>query len=158
MEEIVDTISAYEQARKRARRAYNLKVSLGRSGNLPYLDELLSNVEIVNKEVLGNFDLPLKKIIGTYSSGRSTAFAYNFMPLLAPDTEFAMKWRSLYRHQVTDGITDPIMVYDYLNRYYVVEGNNRLSVMRLFDASTISADVTRQIPKYYENAETISQN
>ncbi len=157
MEEIVDTISAYEQARKRARRAYNLKVSLGRSGNLPYLDELLSNVEIVNKEVLGNFDLPLKKIIGTYSSGRSTAFAYNFMPLLAPDTEFAMKWRSLYRHQVTDGITDPIKVYEYLNRYYVVEGNKRVSVMRFFDASTISADVTRLIPKYDENDETIRQ-
>ena len=152
-----DAYSAYEQARKRGRRAYNLKVSLGRSGNLPYLDELLSNVEIVNKEVLGLVDLSLKKIIGTYSSGRSSALAYNFMPLLGPDTEFAMKWRSLYNHQIEDGITDPIKVYEYLNRFYVVEGNKRVSVMKFFDASTISADVTRLVPKYDENDANIRQ-
>jgi hypothetical protein len=48
--ELETAASAYEQARKRGRRAYNLKVSLGRSGNLPYLDELLSNVEALSKE------------------------------------------------------------------------------------------------------------
>ena len=70
-----DLFSVYEAARKQAKRAYNRKVSLGRSGNLPYLDDLLLNVEIVAKENLGVLELPLKKVIGTYSSGRSTAFS-----------------------------------------------------------------------------------
>ena len=150
-----DVVGAYELARKMAKRAYNRKVSLGRSGNLPYLDDLLLNVEIVSKETLGIIELPIKKVIGTYSSGRSTSFAYNFMPLLGLETEFAAKWRSLYEIQMTEGIRDPVKVYEYLNRFYVVEGNKRVSVLKFIDAPAILADVTRLIPKYDESDENI---
>jgi len=85
--------NVYAAARRNGLRAYNRMVALGRPGHLPYLDELLMDVEIVSRESIGALDLPLKKIIGTYSSGRSSAFAANFMPLLGADTEFAANGR-----------------------------------------------------------------
>ena len=53
---------------------------------------------------------------------------------------------SLYAH-MEEGIRDPIKVYEYLNWFYVVEGNKRVSVLKYCDAYSISAVVTRLIPK-----------
>lgn len=55
------------------------------------------------------------------------------------------------RAQVNEGIRDPIVAYEYMNRYYVVEGNKRVSVLKYFKADSIVANVTRKIPKYSED-------
>jgi hypothetical protein len=51
------------------------------------------------------------------------------MPLLAEDTEFAVKWQKVYASQLVEGIREPIKVYEYLNSYYVQEGNKRVSIL-----------------------------
>lgn len=69
------------------------------------------------------------------------------MPLLEADTEFAMKWSSLYKAQMDEGFNSPIKVYEYLHKFYVQEGNKRVSVSRFLGMPTIMADVIRIIPK-----------
>lgn len=147
--------NAYISARRSGLRAYNRMVALGRPGHLPYLDDLLMDVEIVSREPLGEMELPMKKVVGTYSSARSSSFAENFMPLLALDTEFAMKWRNVHAHQMGDGIRDAIRAYEFLNWFYVVEGNKRVSVLKFVDAASVLADVTRLVPRYDEGDENI---
>lgn len=152
---MIDADGAYLAARRNGMRAYNRMVALGRPGNLPYLDELLLDSGIIAREPLGIVDLPLKKVIGTYSSGRSTSFAENFMPLLDLNTEFSSKWRSVYNYQLNDGIRDAVKVYEFMNWFYVVEGNKRVSVLKYFDGASVLADVTRLVPRYDESDENI---
>ncbi len=146
----------YVNARKAALREYNRCVSKGEPGYLPSLDGLVSNVEIVSEINLGIMDIPMSKIIGTYSHLRSVSFAKNFMPLLKVESEFMIKWVKLCEHHIEQGIQDPIKVYEYLGWYYVVEGNKRVSVMKYFDAYAISAQVIRLLPKKDENNQAIS--
>ena len=73
------------------------------------------------------------------------------MPILRENTEFAVKWANLSDAQINEGIRDPIVAYEYMNRYYVVEGNKRVSVLKYFKADSIVANVTRKIPKYSED-------
>ena len=58
-----------------------------------------------------------------------------------------MKWSALCESQMEEGIRDPIEAVEFLNRFYVVEGNKRVSVMKYFGAGSIPGNVTRYIPK-----------
>ena len=44
--------------------------------------------------------------------------------------------------------------YEYLNRYYVTEGNKRVSVLKYFEADSIYAHVTRILPKRTDTRES----
>lgn len=46
-----------------------------------------------------------------------------------------------------DGLRQPIVALEYYNRFYIVEGNKRVSVMRRLDAVNIEANVTRVLPE-----------
>ncbi|MCD8217733.1 MAG: BMP family ABC transporter substrate-binding protein [Clostridiales bacterium] len=120
---------------------------------LPALDTILENVEIRGEVPLGLIDIPSELIVGTKTRGRMTSFAPNFMPLLNDNSEFAMKWKSLCEAHLHEGIRDPIIAYEYLNRYYVLEGNKRVSVLKYFDAPTIPAYATRIIPAWEDTRE-----
>ena len=85
--------------------------------------------------------------------GVALKFANNFMPLLPERSEFGIKWLNLYNHQVEDGIQDPIVAYEFMNRFYVQEGNKRVSVMKYLGAYSIPGTVTRLIPKRTDDLE-----
>ena len=140
---LYDYIGALRQGRKQ----YQLAVSKGEYPYLPVLDQILANTDIVSEVNLGVIDVPLDKIVGTKTQGRTEAFAGNFMPLLGEKTEFGAKWAHLYDHQVEEGIHDPIVAYEFMNRYYVQEGNKRVSVLKYVHAYSIPASVIRLIPK-----------
>ncbi|WP_432630115.1 BMP family ABC transporter substrate-binding protein [Brotaphodocola sp.] len=140
---LYDYIGALRQGRKQ----YQLAVSKGEYPYLPVLDQILANTDIVSEVNLGVIDVPLEKIVGTKTQGRTEAFAGNFMPLLGEKTEFGAKWAHLYDHQVEEGIHDPIVAYEFMNRYYVQEGNKRVSVLKYVHAYSISASVIRLIPR-----------
>ncbi len=135
----------YDKAQKAGLKA--LKSAKKGEEYLPVLDEILKGAEIVGETNLGVVSIPLDKVVGTSTAGRTQAFANNFMPLLEYKTEFGAKWSSLCDSHLEEGIREPIKVYEYLNEYYVVEGNKRVSVMKYFEAVTIPAQVTRKIPK-----------
>jgi basic membrane protein A len=142
-----ETEHHYLEARKLAMREYMRKVSSGQSGYLPFLEGVLKNAEILSEVDLGVVDVPLKKIAGTYTYSRSVSFAANYMPLLKRQTEFAEKWVNLCQAHLEQGIRDAIKVYEYLNWFYVVEGNKRVSVLKYFNGYSITAEVTRLMPK-----------
>ena len=140
-------LSSYEQARKLAKASYMENVSAGRSGYLPSLDGILGNAEVASEVNIGIIEVPLKKVVGTYSHSRASAFSANFMPLAPIDSEFSGKWKSLYSAHLTEGIRDYIIAYEYLNWFYVKEGNKRVSILKYFDAASVTAEVRRLIPK-----------
>ena len=143
----------YKNALKSGQRAYRACVARGQSPYLAVLDDILVNVNIVAQEPLGLVELPAESIVGTKTSGRHTAFAPNFMPLLEPDTEFAGKWSNLCDAHLDEGIHTPIIAYEFLNKFYVQEGNKRVSVLKYFDAVRIAGTVTRLIPERNDSLE-----
>lgn len=145
--------SDYAAALKQGRRSYRTALTKGEYPYLPVLDDMISYTEVGAIENIGIMDIPLSKIVGTKTEGRSNAFANNFMPLLPEDSEFGSKWASLYRHQIEDGISDPIIAYEFMNQFYVQEGNKRVSVMKYLKTYSIPASVTRWVPKKSDDKE-----
>ena len=143
----------YKSALRAGQRAYRACVARGQVPYLAVLDDVLKGVNIVSQEPLGLVEIPAESIVGTKTSGRHTAFAPNFMPLLEPDTEFAAKWSILCDAHLEEGIQTPIVAFEYMNRFYVQEGNKRVSVLKYFGAVKIPGTVTRLIPARTEELE-----
>lgn len=146
-------IEDYRSAQRAGQRAYRANVARGQSPYLAVLDDILTDVDIVAQEPLGLVDIPAESIVGTKTAGRHTAFASNFMPLLDDDTEFAAKWSNLCDAHLEEGIHTPIIAYEFLNKFYVQEGNKRVSVLKYFDAVRIAGTVTRLIPERNDSLE-----
>ena len=73
--------------------------------------------------------------------------ADNFMPLLGESTEFSIKWSNLCDYQISEGISDAVVAYEYMHNFYVEEGNKRVSVMKYLKSYSIPTVVTRILPK-----------
>ena len=131
----------YEKARKEGERAYRRAVMSGEYPYLPALNAMVQNVDKLPERILGIKEIPIEMIVGTKTVGRQNAFANNFMPLVDPGSEFAMKWSSLYDSAMEEGIRDPVKAYEYMNKFYVEEGNKRVSVSRFIGAVSIPAQV-----------------
>lgn len=143
----IELESIYEQAHKSAKQSWNTMVNKGEMGYLPSLDGIMQSSDVLSEVSLGLVEIPINKIIGTYTHSRSVSFAHNFMPLMDKGTEFASKWMHLYDAHVEEGIREPLKVYEYLNRFFVVEGNKRASVLKFVGATAFNAHVTRLVPK-----------
>lgn len=141
----------YIKAQKMGLKAFKSATSKGQYPYLPVLDEILSHVDIDGEVNLGTINIPLNHVVGTSTAGRTQAFANNFMPLLNYETEFGAKWSHLIDYQVAEGIHDAVKVYEYMNRYYVVEGNKRVSVLKFLNSPTIAAEVIRKVPRRTED-------
>ena len=136
----------YKEALKLGQKEVRSKTAKDESPSPLVLDEIIPPEKILSGTHLGVIQIPMWFIVGTKTAGRVNAFASNFMPILAESTEFASKWESLFRSHMCEGIREPIKVYEYLNRYYVEEGNKRVSVLKYCGAYSIPADVTRIMP------------
>ncbi|HIS31745.1 MAG TPA: BMP family ABC transporter substrate-binding protein, partial [Candidatus Limivivens intestinipullorum] len=146
-------ITHYAVAQRQGQRQYQDALLHGTYPYLPVLDQILSYSEITSSVSLGTMDIPLSRIVGTKTEDRANAFASNFMPLLPEQSEFAAKWSLLYNYQVKEGIQDPIVAFEYMNQFYVQEGNKRVSVLKFLGAYSIRGQVTRLIPKRTEEKE-----
>lgn len=147
------SISEYIKARKKAQKTYRSQLLKGTYPYLQALDDLVSFSEIASEVELGLVEIPLDSIVGTRTAGRKQAFASNFMPLLEENSEFARKWTALYNAHMEEGIRDPITAVEFMNRFYVVEGNKRVSVLKYVDAVSIQAHVTRMVPRRTDSLE-----
>lgn len=145
----------YSNARKLGLKEYSQNISQGRNGYLPFLDGLLKNIDIISEVDLGIVEIPLRKVKGTYSYLRSISFAQNYMPIMEADSEMAKKWQNVCDIQNDEGLRDPVKAYEYLNWFYIIEGNKRISVLKYMDVYSYYADVTRLIPKYDANDKDI---
>ena len=91
-----------------------------------YQDALKLGTKEMN---MGLVEIPLNRIVGTSTAGRTQAFARNFMPLLEMGSEFGAKWSTLSDAQVEEGIRDPIQVYEFMNRFSAVVYTHRVHDM-----------------------------
>ena len=137
----------YIQAAKLGKKDYQSKLMSGKSPTLEVLDDILHTTRDYREVSLGLVEIPLEQIVGTKTTGRSNSFSSNFMPILDSDSEFAAKWIHLCISQQEEGIKDPIKAYEYMNKFYVLEGNKRVSVLKYFDAVSIMGEVIRILPK-----------
>ncbi len=147
------SVQDYMSAMKMGKKAYNANVNRGVHPYLPVLESIVDESEIEQEVSLGIDQIPLRRVIGTCNAARTNAFASNFMPIFDWGTEFAAKWASLSDSQVNEGIRDPIKVYEYMNKFYVLEGNKRVSVLKYFNAVTVNAEVIRKVPKRSDKPE-----
>lgn len=143
----------YREALKAGQREYRECVARGEYPYLPVLEDFVSPDRMAIGVDLGLVQVPAEFIVGTRTRGRTNAFARNYMPLLEGGSEFSNKWEALCRAHVSEGIRDPLKVCEYLNRFYVVEGNKRVSVLKYFGAVSIPAQVTRILPERTEQTE-----
>lgn len=146
-------LQEYEKAVKLGKKDYQQRLARGEKPTLQVLDDILPSKGHYTEVPLGLVQIPLEEIVGTKTNSRSNAFAGNFMPILEKKTEFSAKWIALSQHQEAEGIQDPIKVYEYLNRFYVEEGNKRVSVLKYYGAASILGNVIRLIPARTDDLE-----
>ncbi len=140
----------YNKARKLGEKEVKARNSKGEYAYVSALDDIEPAVDRLSHRSMGIIEIPVDLIKGTKTRARQNSFAANFMPLLDSSSELAAKWSSLYATQLAEGITDPVKVFEYLHKFYVQEGNKRVSVCRFLGNPTIAADVIRVIPSQAE--------
>ena len=145
----------YQQARRLGLKEMKSRLLRQEDPYLPSLEELLPHMSGMNEISLGIVRIDMDQIVGTRSTARREAFSPSFYPLLEEGSEFAAKWSALAASHVKEGIHDSIEVLEYLNRFYVVEGHKRVSVLRFFGASTVQAEVKRLLPQKSEETEIV---
>ena len=151
---ITEAQAQYAAALKAGQKCYKEAVLKGEYPYPQVLDEILDEHLAAGRAELGVIDVPMDRIVGTKSAGRRNAFAADFMPLLPMESEFGSKWIALCDANLgSEGIRDPIRCFEYLGRFYVQEGNKRVSVLKSFDAPSIAGEVTRIIPVWSEDEE-----
>ena len=143
----MEAMEQYALAHKAGLKQVKERLATGLSAHPEVLDELLPAHLADNWQEIGVVEIPVEQIVGTKSSGRIGAFSPDFLPLLDSGTEFAAKWMNLCdAHLSPEGIREPVVCYEYLNRFYIQEGNKRVSVLRSFGATQITALVRRILP------------
>lgn len=146
------SINDYQEALKKGMKAYKKALHKGMDPYLPSLDESIDS-EKKSTIYLGLMQVPTEYVVGTRTAARANSFADNFMPIMEMGSEFSRKWISLCQSHLEEGIRDPLKVVEYMNRYYVEEGNKRFSVLKYFGSVTIAAEVTRIMPDAAETPE-----
>ncbi len=144
----------YAEAQKLAQKEFRRCTAEGLHPYPPALEVIVPEDRLMTGVDLGTVQIPMEYIVGTRTTARASAFARNMMPLMPQNTEFSDKWQRLCQAHVEEGIRDPIKVWEYMHRYYVEEGNKRVSVLRFFGADTVDARVMRVMPEHREDPET----
>jgi len=142
----------YARALRAGQKEAKELLAAGKNPNPAVLDDILPPKTLDTYQEVGLLEIPIRLIVGTKSAGRISAFSASFLPLLPQDSEFATKWVDLcVYHMGDEGIREPILCYEYLGKFYVQEGNKRVSVLKAFGAARISATVRRIMPQPAED-------
>jgi len=145
--DIMEAREEYSRALKLGQKEERELLAAGKDPHPAVLDDILPPEMAGTVIDVGLAEIPTKLIVGTKAAGRVTAFTAGFLPLLGIETEFAYKWVNLCAAHLSDeGIREPILCYEYLGKFYVQEGNKRVSVLRYFDAPRIPGMIRRIMP------------
>ena len=147
-------IDDYRKAHKIGVRQVQTDIAAGRYPYPVALGDILSDSGYQGEVPIGEMEIDMSLIAGTRTRGRQNSFSREFMPLLEDNSEFATKWSALIDSQRKEGLHESIIVYEYLQRFYVQEGNKRVSVMRYLNMPTIMANVTRVLPMPSDSKES----
>ena len=146
----------YGKARRDGLRVYTAALQAHEDPYLPVLESKVPELSTLSRISLGIITVPLSRVMGSVSPGRSKAFTKGFLPILEGGSEFAAKWDHLYESVESEGVNQPVTALEYMGYYYVIEGNKRVSVTKAMGARDIEADLTRVIPPKTDDPEVIA--
>ena len=142
----------YLAALKEGQKEYARLTASGKDPSPAVLEELLPEMSKLHVQELKSQEIPMDRIVGTRTRGRTSALTAGFLPLLPEESEFAQKWMSLCEANLSDtGIRDPILCYEYLGSFYVQEGNKRVSVLKHFGNTRVLSEIRRVLPERSED-------
>lgn len=146
----------YRKAQRKGKKSVR---KMGRQGVNPYLlslDSFLDEKEITERVNLGVMDIPTDKIVGIATHDKSELYSCDFLPLSNPDTDFSTKWCKLYWYYLSNkGVRCPISCYEYMGKFYIVDGIKRVSIAKCHGVPTITASVVRLMPEKTDDPEII---
>ena len=146
--DLLEAREEYLKARRLAQKEVRELRSQGKATEPAVLDDVFGQTYTATIQEVGIVNIPSRRIVGTKTAGRISAFSPGFLPLLDDETEFAQKWMHLCADHMSDeGIRNPIICYEYLGNFYVQEGNKRVSVLKYFGAAHIPGTVYRVMPE-----------
>jgi nucleotide-binding universal stress UspA family protein len=128
----------FNNARRKASIQEILARLAGKSNELLSYNEVAEKLKLNVRTDSGTYDIPLKAIIG--SVGRYTEFTRNFFPLKDRNQQRWARVKVALEDMEGAGLP-PIEVYKVGEVYFVIDGNNRVSVARGDGAEFISAHV-----------------
>ena len=138
----------YLAALKEGQKEYAKLTALGKDPGPAVLEELVPDLGKLTVQELTAQEIPMDRIVGTRTRGRTSALTASFLPLLSEESEFAQKWMSLCEANLSDtGIRDAVLCYEYLGSFYVQEGNKRVSVLKHFGNTRIMSEIRRVLPE-----------
>lgn len=139
------TFEIYKDAYKKGIKRFRKDRFNKKDPYLLALDDIV-NIDNLKKESVGEIDVASELIVGTLTKARKTSFSNDFMPLIKNNSEFASKWMNVLKYHLSDsGITEAPQAIEYLGKFYIVEGNKRVSVLKYFNSPYISLNVQRII-------------
>ena len=140
-----EAVQYYQTALKQGQKEFKNCIH---RGWYPYIQSIQQTRQAPLSQIaLGTMEIPIYLVVGSTQDARCNSVSPGFYPLLGPETEFAAKWVNLCAAQLSEGIHDPVKCYEYLGRFYVEEGNKRVSVLKSMGSATVRAEVIRLMPK-----------
>lgn len=138
----------YQQAYAKATTSLETEKKKGMPGCPLDLYSLMKDRMISYRLDLGIMDIPSSLIVGVAeASEKSALYTKEFLPVSAPKSEFADQWRDIYlRYSRGAGLPGFIQCYEYLGKFFVVDGLKRVSVAKFIKAPTIRSKVIRIMP------------
>ena len=137
----------YSAAQNRAKRAMRRESGNGGASALVSIESVLAQAKVAGEMELGVCEIPVDQIVGVASDRDKELYAVDFMPIPSVKTDFAETWCNLYLEYLSDnGLAEPIRCYEYMGKFYVIDGKKRVSVLKTHGAMVIKAQVTRILP------------
>jgi hypothetical protein len=125
-------------ARRRAQWSKVRSVLTGRRDDLPSFDEMKNGVRLEGESYIGCRSVQVERIVG--SEGRSS----DFNRVFCPRREFMRyRWASVDAAYYESVTLPPVQLLELDGKYFVRDGNHRVSVAKHHKQIFIDAEVTR---------------
>jgi hypothetical protein len=113
---------------------------------LPYLSDVHRDARLARPVEVGVRTLDIEEIAGTAVGGGAQRGG-DFLPLKASRTNnWQARWQRLRKAQDRLAVLPPIDVFKFGDRYWVVDGHNRVALALYGGQVAIDANVTELVP------------
>lgn len=120
----------------------------GRDSNLPSFNSLDGYMPASGRSCLRAWQVPVAQIVG--SVGRSHDFDRDFQPV---QKHTRSRWEGIYTAALSGVTLPPVSLYKVGERYFVKDGNHRVSVARYLGTEFVDAEVTEYVELAHEQCE-----
>ena len=140
--------AVYQQAHAMAQRSLEKSRKLGLPACPAVLEALVDKRMISYRQDLGVMNIPVSLIVGVAQANQlSVLYSRDFLPVSLPNSKFANQWRQIYiQHIRESGLYGQIQCYEYLGKFYVIDGLMSVSILKFHKVPTVRSHVIRLMP------------